>query len=268
MLLQDWLPVRLVATPRSAFVTCRSDESLVEVGGRNTEEFDHLPVIRVAEDGAETIVGLLDFAAVGSSGCPQGTVKEWMNQLSENILIGADANILKFVETADLQRCRLVVSGSEISGLVSLSDLQRLPVRVALFATITHSEITMAGAIRREFNASESWLDRLSNDRRSKICKEISSSTNEDGFVDSLLFTQFGDKVTIIRKSPQFEWSKTKFEKEMGKVENLRNQIAHANDYASTPSAAEGVCHTVRTLGTWVCRLARWQMEQSPGKAP
>ena len=92
-----------------------------------------------------------------------------MNPLSEQLLIGADASILDFMMMADRQRCRLVVLESEISGLVSLSDLQRLPVRAALFALITQSEIKMADAIRREcrdpHKEFDTWMDRLSVDR-------------------------------------------------------------------------------------------------------
>ncbi|MDE0173059.1 MAG: hypothetical protein OYH76_06450 [Defluviicoccus sp.] len=254
----DWLPVRLIATPRSSLRTCRSDADLAEVLANNVETFDHLPVVRVSEDATETIIGLLDIPGVRAATAPRGAVNGWMHPISENILIGADASILDFVLGADRQRCRLVVSGSEISGLVSLSDLQKLPVRAALFATITHCEITMASAIRREFRDSDAWLDRLSNDRQSKIREEIATSTNDDGFVNSLLFTQFGDKVRIIRKSPRFQWSRTKFKKEMGMVEKLRNWIVHANDYASTPSAAEEVCRTVRARDKWVDRLTQW----------
>ena len=255
---QDWLPVRLIATRRSSFRTCGSDANLAEVLASNVEGFDYLPVVQAAEDGKETIVGLLDLAGIRTGKRPQGDVKRRMHPLSENDLIGADASILEFVMGADRQRCRLVVSGSEISGLVSLSDLQKLPVRAALFATITHCEITMTSAIRHEFRSSEAWLDRLSDDRQSKIREEITTSAEDDGFVNSLLFTQFADKVRIIRKSPHFEWSRTKFEKEMESVEKLRNRIAHANDYASTSCAAEEVCRTVRALVKWVDRLNQW----------
>jgi len=51
-----------------------------------------------------------------------------MQPLSEDNLIGADAGILAFVKMADRHSCRLVIAGSEITGLVSLSDVQQLPV--------------------------------------------------------------------------------------------------------------------------------------------
>jgi hypothetical protein len=255
---QDGLPVRLIATPRSSFKTCRTDEDLARVVERNVESFDYFPVVDAAVDARETIIGMIDLVPFMHGETPQGLVKDRMRRLSEDSLIGADASILAFVTGADRHSCRLVVSGSEISGLVSLSDLQKLPVRAALFAMITHAEITMASAIRREFNGSDAWIERLSPARQSKIQEEKKKSATEDTFVDSLLFTQFADKTTIIRKSPLFKVSKTAFEAEMQVVQNLRDQLAHANDYASTRAAAEQVCRTVRSIAQWIDWLTSW----------
>ena len=255
---QDGLPVRLIATPRSSFKTCRTDEELAHVAKRNVESFDYFPVVDAAEDARETIVGLIDLVPFMHGETPQGMVKDRMRRLSEDSLIGADASILAFVKGADRHRCRLVVSGSEISGLVSLSDLQRLPVRAALFAMITHAEITMVSAIRREFNGSDAWIKRLSSCRQMKIREELEKSVVEDTFVDRLLFTQFADKITIIRKSPLFKESKTAFETEMQVVQDLRDQLAHANDYASTRAAAEQVCRTVRSIAQRADWLTSW----------
>jgi hypothetical protein len=51
------------------------------------------------------------------------------------------------------------VAGRDISGLVSLFDIQKLPARTALFAIVTQLEIVMTNAIRREFGRDESWLE-------------------------------------------------------------------------------------------------------------
>ncbi len=266
---QNALPVQLIATPRRNLETCRAGDDLAQVAERNAKRespFDHLPVVEGGEDERGTIIGLLDLTPFRSGRNPQGEnpqgfVKCRMRPLSEDILIGADASILDFVRTADRHPCRLVVSGAAISGLVTLSDLQQLPVRSALFATITHLEMTMAGAIRREFDGSNEWMQRLSENRQSKLREKVNQSSDEDGFIESLLFTDFCEKRTIIHKSQLFEWSKTAFKTEMEKVEKLRNFLAHANDYASTPAAASRVCETIRPIDRWACRLNRWLRE-------
>jgi hypothetical protein len=92
----------------------------------------------------------------------------------------------------------LVVSNSGIIGLVSLSDLQRLPVRAVLFSVITGFEITMMEVIKRSFSSDEDWLCCLSEGRRKKIKDTIAESHRGDGFVDALLFTQFCDKAALL----------------------------------------------------------------------
>ena len=156
-----------------------------------------------------------------------------------------------------------MVSGSEISGLVSLSDLQRLPVRAALFAMVTYLEITMSQVIRGEFKQSEDWMNRLSACRQSKVSDKVAEAKSEDVFVDTLLFTQFCDKVTIIRKSPDFEWSKRSFENDLAQIQLLRNDLAHANEYAATREAASRVCEIVRLMDQWIDRLATWSAQQA-----
>lgn len=264
---QNALPVQLIATPRRNLETCRAGDDLAQIAEKNAKReapFDHLPVVEGGEDGREPIIGLLDLTPFVSGRNlrgekPQGIVGNRMRFLSEGVLIGADASILDFVRTADRHPCRLVVSGSEIGGLVTLSDLQRLPVRAALFAAVTNAEIAMADAIRREFDGSDEWMKRLSPNRQSLTRNKIKRSTDDDAIVENLLFTEFGDKVKIIRKSPLSEGSKTAFENEMQRVQKyLRDPLAHANDYAATPTAAKQVCQIVRSIDKWVRWLAEW----------
>jgi CBS domain-containing protein len=149
---QNDLTVSLISTPRASLKTCASDEKMDVVAARNrADAFDFLPVTE-PEDARRTgasIVGLIEMTHVNPDKNPVGIVRDYMVPLSEQNLIGSDASILRFLLEADRHRCRLVVSATEISGLVSISDLQKLPVRAALFAMITHLEMIMADNIRR-----------------------------------------------------------------------------------------------------------------------
>jgi hypothetical protein len=168
--------------------------------------------------------------------------------LSENYVIGADASILDFVLDADCKPCRMVVAGSRIVGLVSLSDLQKLPVRAALFGLITGFEMTMATAIERQFGGDNAWLTLLSPGRQEKIQREIEKSRREDGFVNELLFTQFCDKKRIIAKGFDLPFSNRDLQSQLDDLEKLRNNLAHANEYAATPDQARAVCMSLRNL--------------------
>ena len=256
---QKDLTVDLIRTPRSAFETCGLHEVLAIVVERNrVNKFDFLPVAESPADASGTcnrIVGLIELLPFMQGADAGGFVHEKMRPLSEENLIGADASIVTFVRYADRQPCRLIVSGPEISGLVSLSDLQRLPVRAALFATVTLLEMIMADSIRREFEGGEDWIRRLSPGRQEKIRNKVVEAKVQDVFVETLLLTEFGDKVTIIKRRRGFNWGRSAFESELARIQSLRDNLAHANEYAGTREAARGVCETVRLMETWIGRL-------------
>lgn len=242
------LTVDLISTPRDDLMTCCSSETLADVMARNTEPYDFLPVIEPDSAGMDRIVGLFHAAPFFSRFSEETFVEDHFCRLSEDFLIGADASILNVVKTADAQPCRLVVSGDKIVGLVSLSDLQKLPVRAAFFALITGFEMTMAEGIKANFATNADWMMCLSDKRQEKIQAEIASSQKDDGFVDALLFTQFADKATIFRKHFELPWSKTSLGKKFSEIRKLRDNLAHANEYAATPEHARNVCATVRDL--------------------
>jgi hypothetical protein len=246
--LHSGLAVRLIATPREDLTTCTDDDQVSSVLEQNRELYDYIPVIANAPDGKVDIVGLLHAANYIGTPTPKGYVRDHRDALSEEVLIGADSSILDFIKTADKRPCRLAVSGAGIVGLVSLSDLQKLPVRAALFALVTGLEITMSESIRRHFQHKDGWLAYLSEGRRDKINIEIAKARTDDGFVDSLLFTQFADKADIIIKSFDLLSRKEDARAHLKEIQTLRDNLAHANEYAASPEEARRTCAIVRTL--------------------
>ena len=190
------LTVSLITTPTTALKTCTQHEKISGVVERYPEDFDFIPVV----DENQRFIGMFNALAQRDRRT-LGTVWQCFSPLSEENLIGADASILDFVLDADQRPCRLVISGSKIVGLVSISDLQRLPVRAALFALITGFEMTMANFIRQRHSEESDWLKCLAAKRRQKIEDEKSEAKADDSYVDTLLFTQFYDKKEIVNYS-------------------------------------------------------------------
>jgi CBS domain-containing protein len=246
--LHSGLTVQLIATNRDDLVTCKSDETVSAVVDRNTEQYDFIPVISAEGPAGEVIIGLFHAEQFRSTPRSNNSVEQHLLPLSEDYLVGADASILDFVTDADSKPCRMVLSGPRITGLVSLSDLQKLPVRAALFALVTGFEIVMLEAIRRRFARDEGWMAYLSDGRRELIKREIADSKKEDAFVNSLLFTQFCDKTDIVRKSFPLSQSKAKLNDQLTQIQKLRDKLAHANEYAASPADAKQVCRIVRSL--------------------
>lgn len=247
--LQSGLTVAMIATARRDLKTCRKSDliSAVLKDLRSCERYDYLPVTDAKGDGSNGIVGLFPTREnlIGEVR-PSSLVHERLCPLSEDSLIGANASILHYMIEGHVKPFRLVVSEAGIVGLVTPSDLQKPPARIAIFSLITGFEVTMATVIRDRFPAN-TWMNFLSEGRRSITHRAIASfrSPEKDKFVDSLLLTQFCDKFDILAKQDYFgrHFSKSMARKELKNIQRLRDLLAHANEYAD-----ETICSVIRTL--------------------
>lgn len=245
---QQKLSVSLIATPRQEFITCSLKQSVSDAHNlARSGDFDHVPV---AEGG--DIVGVLDLrSATQDNG--EERVESRCEPLAEKYLIGADISILDFVEQAHEHPFRLLVTRQGISGLVSISDIQQLAARAALFALVTQLEISMARVIRRNFRNDE-WAPILPDDRLIAAKSLWEKAREASRQVDLLNYTQFCDKTSVLGNlvsSRTIGGSKKPFRKDFERFRRLRDDLAHANDI----EASEVTCRTVRSLREWIEKL-------------
>ena len=235
--------MRLIMTPRADLVTCRLTDSIVSVVSGNAEDFSFLPVVDDAR-----ICGL--FRAEQWRDCtpPSKPVleDESFERLREDHLIGDNASILDYVATSKQHPTRLVVSGNAIVGLVCPADLHKLPVRAALFTVITALETAMAHRIQAEWPDPNDWLDMLSARRRAVAERRIAEAAGGDTSVSEIFFTEFADKKTIfVKKGFSNYGTKSALKRDLDDIRKLRDEVAHANDYAASKEAAESVADIV-----------------------
>jgi hypothetical protein len=88
------------------------------------------------------------------------------------------------------------------------------------------------------------------------LCRSRLRSPNG---MNALLFTQFCDKADIIRKSFSFSRSKANTRDWFAEIQKLRDNLAHANEYAASPDHARRVCGVVRNLLTLKREIAGGQ---------
>ena len=249
---QAGLNVRLAMTPRSKFTTCSPLDIIASVATDNVDRYSVLPVLKKGR-----ICGLYNaeqwFDVDEPAGSPIGNDFE---RLREDHLIGGDASILDFVTTADERPMRLVVSESRIIGLVCLSDLHKLPVRAALFSVVIALEIAMADQIQSVYQDNpDGWLGLLSPCRRGNVRNRVKTAKEGDTFVSHILSTQFVDKATIVRKKRLLRGSQKSLKSTFNDIRDLRDNLAHSNDYAATRPAAENVAQTVATILRFIAEL-------------
>ena len=258
------LAVELIQTSRESLVTCGPLEKAVEVLQRNEcghETYDYLPV----EDEGE-ITGLFRTRTIAADPPEEGiAVQSLMDGLSSANLIGGDGAILDFLREVDEKPYRLVVAGNRVSGLVTWSDLQKLPVRAVLFGLITGLEMEMARAIRRRYPSRNDWLQHLEAGARQKVERLITRGGENDSEVDSLLYTHFGDKMKILREMDcPGCWAESRREEHFEEIRDLRNAVAHARDYVTSREEVTKIQGVIRSLLRIRLELRKWQAIGSP----
>ncbi len=253
--LERGFPVRLIGT-FEGIVTCAIDEPLAVVAARaETQAFDQLPVVE-----NERIVGLLrrrpgSLPAVGK-------VRDAFARLDETMLIAADADILGFLAGAKASPCRLILDGARITGLVSKSDLQKLPVRSLLFHIVTHLELAMAAWIRRYFPDDATWLGVLTRSRREAVEARYRGLAEARLAVDRLTATMFADKRAVILRTASLPVSRNRAKEDFEAIEALRDAVAHIGDYALSQEAADRTIDTVALTRFWITALRGLEVDE------
>lgn len=255
-------PVRLMATMKDVVVAIAAEPAADALRRADGQRFDFLPV-RDQPDGP--IVGLFRRKEVQNADGRR--VSDVMQPLTGDILIGADAPLLDFVYLADQRRCRLVIDRRGIEGLVTLSDIQRLPVRTVLFSLFIHLELLLTDALRKELGPDRPPFDILSDTRANEARGQWEKAKAAGMDRDPFNALQFGDKKTIAKKLKLFGLSGTKINVELERIErDLRNPIAHGADFAMTESSAESVVQASRLVRDWIGRIRdRHPRQPDPG---
>jgi hypothetical protein len=239
------VPVELVAS--FGLEVLEADQPLADALRRlEQRHFDYGPV---RLDGV--IIGVLEHDGVSH---PRGkTVGDAMRPLSDRMLVAATDPLVDVIDAlAKAPHYRLVLKNLTIQGIVTVSDVQRLAVRSLLFSRVTHVELLLARWLRRKCGDQDGlWLATLSEGRQAKLREQLRQLQKEDMAVDLLTASQFCDKRDAALKLGAFA-DRSVAKRRLKSVEELRNQIAHANgDYGRTLQRALrviGIAQDARTL--------------------
>jgi len=246
--------VRLIGTFEPDLICCQENDLIHKICESDLyRPFDYLPVKR---DGR--IVGLLSLKNMRSNlDAYADVVFRHMKQIDDTILISSDVGILSFVEHADENPCRLVVNGMKLDGIVTLADLQKLPVRPSIFFLITHLELLMAATLR-PLKGDGDWVRLLSPTRQEKIEEKWNELKIENMEVDRILSTELCDKLDAILKSNFLRpgIAKKQADKELKGIGKLRDHVAHAGDVASTQAKALQTVDSVKSAREWITYMS------------
>lgn len=236
--------VRLIGTFGSDLVWAPPDAEAASWLADNSPDFDQFPV----RDGDVT-VGLLhrrsDYGHL--------RVRDVMDRLCEGLIVAADMPIADLIPQLRDSHARLVLRGVRIDGVVTQSDLLKLPVRMLLFGLITHLEMCLR-ALVRERAAFPIWLDRLSPPRRRALRQKLERLKAARLEPDPLEFSNFSDVVDALAHEADLGQD---FRDAADSIRNLRNEVAHAQTFITSTADVQRFVARFDLVREWIERVSR-----------
>lgn len=194
----------------------------------HAKDFD---VMGVRRDGL--VAGYLE-----REGPHEGTCGGQLRPLDDSIVISDTAPLAEVIVGLGRSPRLFVRSLGAVGGIVTLSDLQKPPVRMWLFGMVTLVEMRM-GRLVEQLSGGETWKQFLSEGRLQKaeaLLEERRRRSQNLRLIDCL---QFSDKAQIIARNEAIRrltrfTSRRQVEDACKALESLRNNLAHAQDIIAT----------------------------------
>jgi hypothetical protein len=240
--------VRLIGTFEPDLVCAPAEADAGAWFAKSNPDFDQFPVKQ-----GDATVGIL----LRQSDHTGKTVGEAMQPLGEGLIVSADMPIADLIPQLRESHYRLVLRGGRINGLVTQSDLLKLPERLVVFALITHLEQVMAELVSARW-PNDSWFEELKKGRRCKILKKESELRGRGMNPPKIELTEFSDKRDLCRQL--IDASKSKFKRELDDLRDLRDQIAHAATFIDRSGGKTGVVAFVdrfESTKRWIDELTK-----------
>lgn len=174
-----------------------------------------------------------------------GTVADSAVPITAAELVPGSLGVISTIRALSRRRYYFVYGTSEVDGIVTLSDLQRHTVAVAVLAVLLAAEQGLQLAIQG--CGGEDWIRHLSAERQvlaQQVFDERRRRNVEIGLLDCL---PLEDILTITRKLSEFRsslgYGGREFDRWSDELKAVRNTLAHAGDLLSAfpdPTAAVG----------------------------
>lgn len=205
-------------------------------------EIDQVPML---SDGR--VVSVLE------RGLPGSDIDYSIHDFQEGILVTADATLSNFLPLlADQPHYRLVLKDARIQGIVTKSDILKLPVRTFCFALVTQLELTMIRKITGRY-PDNGWLGCLTEGRQNHLYERIELYQRNRMDPATIELTDFCDKRTILKKT----YHPKGFEDDLKAIESLRDNLAHATTFIKSEQELGDLIKTIGKCNHWIREIPR-----------
>jgi hypothetical protein len=213
---------RDIAEPLASFDVSSSAAAVRDF--MDSSDFDVVGVRR-----AGRVVGYVERASLETGLCG-----EFIRSLEEMPLVDDTAPLLSVLNVLVEAPRLFVTSLGGVGGIIDSADIQKPPVRMWLFGIVTLIEMRCANLIEQRFPADE-WKQYLSEGRLQKAQSLLAERRRRSTSVRLFDCLQFADKGQIVARNEELRsstmfTSRRQVEDAVAKLEQLRNNLAHAQD--------------------------------------
>lgn len=224
--------------------TCAASDDVAQIlADPELAGFDHIPV----QQGSK-IIGILERKAAPG----KGQAAAHMRPVEPLSLVSAHAPLRLFIPHVAQNHYWMVVGVTGINGIVTRSDLLKLPVRLHAFTMVSHLETVMADVIRTLRGSESGWLALLSKKRRKRISEKQKMLQDERLDPPLLELTDFCDKRTAVAKLLNLGKD---FVEQLRGIERLRNRVAHAATLVNDDAEMEQFVQRLSAAERWIAEL-------------
>ena len=204
------------------------DASAASADVREFMRANDFDVVGIRRDGR--VVGYIEGASLENGACEQ-----CLQQLEKAAVVIDSIPLLKTIMELKNAPFLFVSVFGGVCGIITPSDLEKPPVRMWLFGIVTLIEMRCSELVERHC-PGDTWKEHLSEGRLEKakaLLEERSRRNQKLRLFDCLQFSDKGQIVARnedIRKHTVFS-SRRQAEETIKKLEQLRNNLAHAQDF-------------------------------------
>jgi hypothetical protein len=175
-----------------------------------------------------------------------------MRILDDSLLVSSDEPLTRFVPLLKKDPYRLVLVGTEIKGIVTRSDIAKAPVRLLAFTLVSHLEMLITDVIREHCPDDQAVLRYLDRQRHKKLEGRLKRKRTHNLLLPVIELADLSDKRCVL--SAIFGLG-PKAVQELKEIEELRNAVAHAKDYARTDEDLGTFVERMSFTRNWIKRL-------------
>lgn len=158
-----------------------------------------------------------------------------LHLIKHSDIITDSTPLLEVVRLLVKKKRLFVYEKNKISYIVTISDLEKMPVRIWLFGIISLTEMELKNLINSHYQ-SDKFIDKLSNGRKIKTLELYSEKQKRNVEIKVVDCLQYCDIETIIKRTPaiinSFNGAYKKSDLNiLSEAEKLRNMLAHSQRF-------------------------------------